>query len=233
MTVVKRTRKKKSSRQYFTLDTEAAIIQYNDSDDNNFKNRIYAKEIYPALDKLVENLIHRYKFYYFEEGSSYEDCKHDVVVFLTEKLDKFTEGKGKAYSYFTRVGINFLILNNTKNYKSKKAKHDLELVDEERDLLLEVSRENYVESLSGFMDEWIDKIDGNLETLFPSKKDQAIVDSLLELFRTRKSLESFNKKTLYILVRERTGIKTQKITKIVNYLKRDFYHNYEKYIDQP
>lgn len=223
-------RKKNKKKQYFSAEVEQAIIEYNNETNEIKKNYLFSKQIFPALDKLVENLIHKYKFYYFEEGSSYEDCKHDVVVFLTEKLGKFTEGKGKAFSYFTRVALNFLILNNDKNYKSKKAKYDLDLVDEERDLTAELSRENYTETLSAFMDEWIDEIDSNLEELFPNKQDQVIVDSLLELFRTRSTLESFNKKTLYILVRERTGIKTQKITKIVNFLRKDFYENYEAYI---
>ena len=38
----------------------------------------------------------------------------------------------------------------------------------------------------------------------------------------RENIENFNKKALYILIRERTGLKTQNITKVVNIMKRDF-----------
>ena len=47
-----------------------------------------------------------------------------------------------------------------------------------------------------------------------------IVDSVLELFRMRANIEIFNKKALYLLIRERTNVKTQQITKIVNIMKK-------------
>ena len=51
---------------------------------------------------------------------------------------------------------------------------------------------------------------------------QHTADSLLELFRIRENIDNFNKKALYILIRERTGLKTQNITKVVNKMKKDF-----------
>jgi len=54
----------------------------------------------------------------------------------------------------------------------------------------------------------------------------------LELFRTRDNIENFNKKALYILIRERTGLKTQIITKTVNNIKIIYailYKNYQIY----
>ena len=38
----------------------------------------------------------------------------------------------------------------------------------------------------------------------------------------RENIENFNKKALYILIRERTGLKTQNITKVLNVMKRDY-----------
>ena len=46
--------------------------------------------------------------------------------------------------------------------------------------------------------------------------------SVLELFRTRHTLENFNKKGLYVLIREMTGQNTSKITKVVNVLKKQY-----------
>jgi len=59
-----------------------------------------------------------------------------------------------------------------------------------------------------------------------------VADSVLELFRTRDNIENFNKKALYILIRERTGLKTQIITKTVNNIKIIYailYKNYQIY----
>ncbi len=47
-----------------------------------------------------------------------------------------------------------------------------------------------------------------------------IADAVLELFRRRKDIENFNKKALYILIREMTGTNTQHITRVVNMMKR-------------
>ena len=58
--------------------------------------------------------------------------------------------------------------------------------------------------------------------VFSNKRDIIVADSLLELFRIRENIENFNKKALYILIRERTGLKTQNITKVVNKMKKDF-----------
>ena len=107
-------KRKKKNNQYFTLDVDDAIEQYNNCDNIRERDRIYVKRIYPAFDKLSENLINTYKCPYID--SSFEDLKHELVSFLTEKLDKFSKESGKAYSYYTRTGINYLIVRNTKNY---------------------------------------------------------------------------------------------------------------------
>ena len=60
--------------------------------------------------KLSENVLNTWGFTYFDDDK--EDIKHEVVSFLLEKIHKFEEGKGKAFSYFTIVARNYLILNN-------------------------------------------------------------------------------------------------------------------------
>ena len=47
-----------------------------------------------------------------------------------------------------------------------------------------------------------------------------IADSVVELFRRKDHIENFNKKALYVLVREMTGYNTQHITKVINILKK-------------
>ena len=60
-------------------------------------------------------------------------------------------------------------------------------------------------------------------------RDRKIADSLTELFRTRYNLYSYNKKALYILIRERTGVHTQYITKVVGKLKLIYAELYTEY----
>ena len=90
-----RKRKKKGKNYYFNIGTEKAIIRYNKTDDARLKNIIYNEHIRAAFDKLAENIIHTFKFYYFDVGSV--EVKHEVVSFLVMNIHKFKEGKGKAY----------------------------------------------------------------------------------------------------------------------------------------
>jgi len=73
---------------YFTLETEEAIIQYLNSEDQTFRNKIYKDQIEYAFYKLAENIIHTFKFYY-TDLNTVEDLKHEVVTFLLEKLTKY------------------------------------------------------------------------------------------------------------------------------------------------
>ena len=90
-------KKKKTKNYYFNQTTENAIIRYNNTDDVGLKNIIYNEHISFAFDKLAENIIHTFKFYYFDVPS--EQVKHEVVSFLVMNMHKFQEGKGKAFSY--------------------------------------------------------------------------------------------------------------------------------------
>ena len=53
---------------------------------------------------------------------------------------------------------------------------------------------------------------------FLKKKDAEVADAILELFRKRENIDVFNKKALYIYIREMVDVKTPKITKIANQL---------------
>ena len=123
---VAKKKKKRPKNYYFHQGTEKAIIRYNNSDNPHLRNKIYNEHIRAAFDKLAENIIHTFKFYYFDVPS--EDVKHEVVSFLYMNMHKFTEGKGKAFSYFSIVAKNYLILNNNKNYKMGKIHSQMDVL---------------------------------------------------------------------------------------------------------
>ena len=91
-------KKKKTKHYYFNIGTEKAIIRYNKTDDARLKNKIYSEHISYPFDKLAENIIHTFKFYYFDVPS--EQVKHEVVSFLVMNMHKFKEGKGKGLFIF-------------------------------------------------------------------------------------------------------------------------------------
>jgi hypothetical protein len=110
--------RKKKSKQYFTLDTEQAIIEYNKTKDPLKRNKIYVESIQYPFEKLAENILNTFKFSYFDVPK--QDVQMEVVSTLIEKIHMFKEGKGKAFSYFSIVAKNHLILKNNGNYKRFK-----------------------------------------------------------------------------------------------------------------
>jgi len=218
---------KKSKKNYFTEDTENAIVLYNLTTSTYERNKIYEQHIKYPFDKLAENIIHTFKFYHFD--IPYEDVKHEVVAFLNEKIHKYTQGKGKAFSYFSIVAKNYLINHNNNNYNRFKNTDALEAVDAHRSVVNELIRETDIEHKREFMDIFTEYVDNNINVLFKTKEEIQVADSILELFRQRHNIEEYNKKALYILIRERTGMRTQYITKIVNQLKRMYFLLYQEY----
>lgn len=219
---------KKKSKNYFTKETEDAILVFNQLEDNTERNKLYEEKIRYAFEKLAENIIHTFKFYYFDVP--YEDVKHEVVAFLNEKIHKYTDPtKGKAFSYFSIVAKNYLIIHNNNNYDTRKNIEAPEVIDESRNVVNEVTRSEDVEEKSEFMDMFVQYMDRNLTLFFKKQSELAIADSIVELFRTRKNIENFNKKALYILIRERTGVKTQYITRVVQIIKALYMEAYQRY----
>lgn len=215
------------SKIYFSQDTEDAILEYIQSTDQVLRNRLYETRINRPFNKLVENLIHKYKFYHYDV--SYEDTKHEVITFLIEKLNKFNPANGKAYSYFTIVGRNYLIAKNKGNYNSKKTKEEVNAIDENRDVINEIHNKEKQGELKTFFDVYIEHCDQNLNVIFTKRKDIQIANSILEIFKRRENIENFNKKALYILIREMTDANTHDITKIVNVLKKKYKELYDTY----
>lgn len=223
-----RVKAKIPKKLYFTSDTEDAIIEYNKTKCAIEKSKIFNEKIYTPLDKLTENLIHTYKFYYYE--TTYEDLKLDTIAFLHEKLEKFTMGRGKAFSFFTKVAWHYLLASNTRVYEQSKKMTDLDAVDSSRNVVNEVHRDDMTENLNVFMELWTEWNIANLSNIYRSGKERTIAAALLEIFRTRKSLDSFSKKYLYILIREQTDFNTSNITPVVNKMKTQFYSMYMEFL---
>jgi hypothetical protein len=213
--------KKKKQNVYFTQDTEDAIVEYNNCDNSIIRNEIYTKRIHPAFYKLSEIMIHRFKFYNFDVP--HEDVKHEVIAFLHEKLGKYDNTTGfKAFSYFSIIAKNYLIAENNKNYYQYKKKYSIETIDSERNIVNEQLRTEFTDEQKDFIDLFVDLMEKYLPLIFPKNRDLQVADSVLYLFKTRENIENYNKKALYILIRERTGVRTQYITNVITEI-RDIY----------
>ena len=207
-------------KRYFTEETEDAIIRYNLSKDPEERERIYRASIERPLDKLAENVINRFKFPYVNQ--TFEDTKRQVVSFLVINLHKFTAGKGKAFSYLSVIAKNYLILHNSNGWKEEK--RSVTLSDEIHDdyvqiddaVQLEAPDEQRNEDIKEYIALIVKFWDANLARVFKKKRDIEIAGAVVDIIRRADTIECFNKKYLYILIREATGCKTSYITKVVN-----------------
>jgi len=214
-------RKKSKTRMYFHEGTEQGIIDYNATDDWRQKNAIYNEHLRQPFEKLVENIIHTFKFYHFDVPT--ETVKHEVISFMITRLDKYKQGKGKAFSYFSVVVKNWLICHNNANYKKMKTHTDV--IDlKHKDVKKVVYEEKSVESEEGkqFFNSVISYWQDNIEKVFKKKRDIDIAYSILDLMARVDAIEIFNKKALYILLREISGAQTQHITKVLNVMRNHY-----------
>jgi|TARA_R110000787_G_scaffold74747_2_gene165975 hypothetical protein len=226
-------KRRKKSKNYFTQDTEDAIVLYNNTECSKIRSKIYEREIHYAFFKLTENIIHTFKFYH-TEVEKLEHLQHEIITFLLSKIHLFDPGRGaKAYSYFGTIVKRWLILYNTKNYNKKVKKVPVDNLTKEGSTYIysmkDVGKEK--DELSEYIEIYVKHVTENIFDLFPKKNDAQIADAILELFRKRETIEVFNKKALYIYIREMVDVKTPKITKIADKLYEIFRSQYVFYLE--
>ena len=233
--MIQKRKRRKKSKNYFTQETEDYIVKYNSLDpveDSEERSKIYETHVHYAFFKLTQNIIHTFKFYH-TEVSNLEHLQHEIITFLLSKIHLFDPTRGaKAYSYFGTIVKRWLILYNTKNYKKKINKVGVEVLTGENSTHVYTQGDEKVKSdLDKYVDIFVDHVSENIFELFPKKNDAQIADAILELFRKRETLEVFNKKALYIYIREMVDVKTPKITKIADKLHSIFKEQYIFYLE--
>ena len=219
--MAKKRGRKPKNKIYFGMDVQDAIIEYNSSNSDSDRNRIYEFRIHPAFDKLSENIINTFKFSYFDYG--FEDIKNEVVSFLVMNIHKYDHTKGsKAFSYFSVVAKNYLILHNNNNYKKYKITDKIDVLDTTE----KGKYYNYHDSKECTQDHLIESLikyfEYNIPLMFKKKRDIAISFAIIDLLINRDYIENFNKKALYLLIREMTGVSTNHITKIMNIFRKQY-----------
>ena len=229
-----RKRRPKTKNQYFTQDTEDAIIEYVNETDQDKRNAIYNARIKYAFFKLTENIIHTFKFYY-TEVDTIQHLQHEVITFLLEKLHLYKQDKGKAFSYFGTIAKRYLILYNNNNYKKLKQRAEVDAVDNDQSILVDLVNNQSIDKpkdeATEFIEYLIQYFDLHLFDHFPKHEDARTADAILSLFRRREHIELFNKKAIYIYIREMTDQSTPQITKVLKRMKKIYKKLMAQYIE--
>jgi len=230
-----RLRRPKTKNQYFTADTEEAIIEYLNTTDQDKRNQIYNERIWYGFYKLTENIIHTFKFYYTEVDTIGE-LQHEVTTFLLEKLHLYKQEKGKAFSYFGTIAKRYLILYNNNNYKKLKQRAEVSAIDNDQSITIDLINNHKdfsrpKDEATEFIEYLLEYFDIHLFSHFPKPEDAKTADAVLELFRKRENIELFNKKAIYIYIREMTDQPTPQITKVIKKMKKVYHKLMTQYVE--
>jgi hypothetical protein len=212
MTKKKRTRKPRTKRLYFTKVHEDAIVEYNNITDFKRKTELYENLIHPALDEMVDKIVYTYKF---TSLPNIAELQSDCKVMLVTILHKFDPSKGsKAFSYFSVITKNWFIAQVKKNAKKNRREVSLENylsmeqiggteLYAEDEYYANREREEFMKLLKEEIESW-DSI-----TMRPNEKK--VYEAIKTLLDNADKLEIFNKKAIYLYLREITGLNTKQI----------------------
>jgi len=227
----KRRNKSGSPRMYFTQDTEDAIIEYNNKEDKELRESIFSERILHPFQKLIENIFNTFKFSYFETGP--QDVQKECLTHLVANMHKFDptrvsktdpNKKTKAYSYFSIIAKHYLILLNNTNYKKFNQNVEISEERDENTVQLQSDDKYYAQKeMTEFLYLVVEFWENNIDKIFTKKRDLNIANAVIELFRNSDRIDAYNKKALYLYIREIAQCKTQQITKILNRMK--VYHD--------
>lgn len=212
---------KKKKNYYFTEVHEKAIIQYAKSTDFREKTKLYEDLIMPAFNEMVDKIVYTYKFVTLP---NIDDLKDECKIQLVTILDKYDENKGyKAFSYFSVVTKNWF-----SQQAKKRKKRALREVDAEEKI-----KEAYYDELvvhnpyeatredQEFWLELLEEID-YWKTIPLKEAELDVLYAIEHLMRNIDQIEIFNKKAIYLYMRELTGMNTKQIVSCLNKIRKQY-----------
>lgn len=215
--------KKKRKKEYWTKDHEDAVKRYL-TDDLSWeeRDRLFSKEIYPALRQLVENIA--FTFHLTTPETPVSEQIDDCLGHILLKFDKYDPEKGsKAFSYYGTVAKNYFILLQNKAYKKKVQTTEIDNTEGLEiilDLAIDHEYESELDSPQFFIAYLADHIESLLEEdISLHTNTWKLGEAVIYIMRNYSHMKLGNKNTFYHIVRDMTGLSTKEISKSLKDLK--------------
>jgi hypothetical protein len=126
------------SNVYWDSSTDAAIVAFNAETDQYKRDCIFNDSIYTPFLRMAESCFNTFKICYIKED--FDSIYQDVVSFMYMQITKFNpdrvtdDGKKvKAFSYFSIVCKNYLIMLSNKGFKKESIHVPLMVVRSDED----------------------------------------------------------------------------------------------------
>lgn len=214
--------KKKSSKIYFGQETENAVIAYVSSTNLQEREVIFLRQLKDPLEKLIENIIFTYNFNNLEADWIY--LQAEVLSHLYQNLDKFDPERGtKSYSYLGTMAKNYLIQRSIK----QTTEHSINVSLDNQDKAYYEAEIDEAFADKGFLEgreirEFIELVVQELEKEYlkaENKEQKKTIEAVIYFLANRDKEDVYNKKYLYLLLKERTGLSTRQLTKCLKQVK--------------
>ena len=210
-----------TKKMYFTQVHEQAIIDYCSTESYEEKTRLYVEFIQPAFDEMVDKIVFTYKF---TNLPNIDELRMDCKVWLTTILEKYDPNRGsKAFSYFSVITKNWFIHKVKKTSKRAQREVDYEEAAAEVEQKLRTSRNPYLyetehrefwEHLWKEIESWSHP-DMN-------ENERKVYEAVKILLNSKDDIEIFNKKAIYLYLRELTGLNTKQVVSQLNKMRKKY-----------
>tara|TARA_Y100000296_G_scaffold84111_1_gene116619 strand:- start:53 stop:745 length:693 start_codon:yes stop_codon:yes gene_type:complete len=216
-----RKKKKNKKNYYFTQVHEDAIVKYANTMDRELRSKLYIEYIQPAFDQMVDKIIYTYRF---TTLPNIDYLKDDCKVWLTTILNKYDPSKGsKAFSYFSVVTKNWFIHKVKKTQKRNRTEVFMEdiLNEFQEDL---ISHEPTYLQKRGEIEFWL-SLDNEINTwdsFMLKENEKKVLMAVRILMDSADTIEIFNKKAIYLYLREITGLNTKQVVNNLNKLRKRY-----------
>jgi tRNA nucleotidyltransferase/poly(A) polymerase len=215
-------RKKRSKNNYFTRVHQEAIVEYATTKDRGVRTTLYINLIEPAFDEMVNKIVYTYKF---TNLPNIDYLKDECKIWLTTILDKFDPEKGsKAFSYFSVITKNWFIHKVKKNTRSLKREihyDDVSSHDIQEYMTVENSYLEKRQSAEFWILFW-QEVNQWEKTLKLKENEKKVLEAIKMLFSQAEDIEIFNKKAIYLYMREITGLNTKQIVNNLNKMRKKY-----------
>jgi len=210
------TKKRRKKNHYFTKDHENAIIAYTKTTCIRERTELYVNWIQPAFNEMVDKIVFTYKF---TNLPNIDYLRDECKIWLMTILDKYDASKGsKAFSYFSVITKNWFIHKVKKQQKRNKREVDFDNISKTYEEEFLSTNESYVTNREEeeFWKLFYEEIK-SWDTSQMKENDLKVYKAIIVLFESKEDIEIFNKKAIYLYLREITGLNTKQI---VNSLKK-------------
>ncbi len=216
----KRTRRK---NHYFTSDHEEAIVRYARSSCQRERTELYVEYIQPAFNEMVDKIVFTYKFTNLPNCDSLrEECK----IWLMTILDKYDHNKGsKAFSYFSVITKNWFIHKVKRQQKRNKREIDYGNISKAYEEEFLSTSESYITEREEkeFWQSFYDELK-SWDATQMKENDLKVYQAINILFESKEDIDIFNKKAIYLYLREITGLNTKQIVNSLKKFRKKYYN---------